>query len=409
MDLALLRTFVTVHRAGSFTRAAALLGLSQPAVTCADPHPGAPAGAAALPPSGPRGHPHDRRRRARPQGRPAPGRPGGDHRGRPRRGVRPSAPSISPGRPSSPPLRALPALTPLIAQGLALRGILRQRRGALEGLAAGHHDLAITTARPRGGLLTADPALRRGARPGRLAALGARLGAAVAAAQGRASCWSSCPWSRSTSPCRSSPATGPPSSTPGRAAAGTVIAPDLRAVLECARRGRGARRAAALSVPDALEQRRGRGAARPCRAAAAHLLPGRPDRHARPAAHRAGARVAAARRGRLVSRQATGRVAQDVSDADAWATLSHDRTTRGQAHRPRHPARRRRPDPDQAHQARRGPYWLTPGGGVEPDGRHRRRRPPPRGGRGTRREDHRCGALLRRHRRAHRGRRRRPA
>src|ERR1044072_985351 len=33
MDLALLRTFVTVHRAGSFPRAAALLGLSQPAVT----------------------------------------------------------------------------------------------------------------------------------------------------------------------------------------------------------------------------------------------------------------------------------------------------------------------------------------------------------------------------------------
>lgn len=29
MDLALLRTFVTVHRASSFTRAAALLGLSQ--------------------------------------------------------------------------------------------------------------------------------------------------------------------------------------------------------------------------------------------------------------------------------------------------------------------------------------------------------------------------------------------
>ncbi|KJY17604.1 LysR family transcriptional regulator, partial [Streptomyces sp. NRRL S-444] len=33
MDLALLRTFVAVHRAGSFTRAATLLGLSQPAVT----------------------------------------------------------------------------------------------------------------------------------------------------------------------------------------------------------------------------------------------------------------------------------------------------------------------------------------------------------------------------------------
>jgi DNA-binding transcriptional LysR family regulator len=33
MDLALLRTFVTVHGAGSLTRAAALLGLSQSAVT----------------------------------------------------------------------------------------------------------------------------------------------------------------------------------------------------------------------------------------------------------------------------------------------------------------------------------------------------------------------------------------
>lgn len=30
MDLALPHTFVTVHRAGSFTRATALLGLSQP-------------------------------------------------------------------------------------------------------------------------------------------------------------------------------------------------------------------------------------------------------------------------------------------------------------------------------------------------------------------------------------------
>ncbi|NUR32319.1 MAG: LysR family transcriptional regulator, partial [Catenulispora sp.] len=33
MDLALLRTFLAVHRAGSLTRAAADLGLSQPAVT----------------------------------------------------------------------------------------------------------------------------------------------------------------------------------------------------------------------------------------------------------------------------------------------------------------------------------------------------------------------------------------
>src|SRR5260221_4718044 len=33
MDLVLLRTFLAVHRAGSLTRAAADLGLSQPAVT----------------------------------------------------------------------------------------------------------------------------------------------------------------------------------------------------------------------------------------------------------------------------------------------------------------------------------------------------------------------------------------
>ena len=33
MDLALLRTFLAVHRAGSLTRAAADLGVSQPAVT----------------------------------------------------------------------------------------------------------------------------------------------------------------------------------------------------------------------------------------------------------------------------------------------------------------------------------------------------------------------------------------
>ncbi|MGW1667188.1 LysR family transcriptional regulator, partial [Streptomyces microflavus] len=33
MDLTLLRTFLAVHRAGSFTRASASLGLSQPAIT----------------------------------------------------------------------------------------------------------------------------------------------------------------------------------------------------------------------------------------------------------------------------------------------------------------------------------------------------------------------------------------
>ncbi|GAA3373202.1 LysR family transcriptional regulator [Streptomyces sannanensis] len=156
MDLALLRTFVTVHRAGSFTRAAALLGLSQPAVTS------------------------QIRALERQLGRPLFLRQA--------RGVTPTtigdelahraAPHLDAlveiaeagldeesgarslhlaGPPEFTSVRALPALTPLIAQGLALRASFGNAEEALEGLAAGHHDLAIATARPRGGLLTATP------------------------------------------------------------------------------------------------------------------------------------------------------------------------------------------------------------------------------------------------------------
>ncbi|WP_329039170.1 LysR family transcriptional regulator [Streptomyces sp. NBC_00178] len=154
MDLALLRTFVTVHRAGSFTRAASLLGLSQPAVTS------------------------QIRTLERQLGRPLFLRKA--------RGVTPTtvgdelahraAPHLDAlvdiveaglddesglgtlhlaGPPEFTSLRAMPALAPLVAQGLALRGtFLADAEDALEGLAAGHHDLAITTARPRGGPLT---------------------------------------------------------------------------------------------------------------------------------------------------------------------------------------------------------------------------------------------------------------
>lgn len=157
MDLALLRTFVTVHRAGSFTRAAALLGLSQPAVTS------------------------QIRTLERQLGRPlflrgargvTPTTVGDElaHRAAPHldalvdiveagldegSGVRTLHLA---GPPEFTSMRALPALTPLVAQGLALRSsFLGSSEEALEGLAAGHHDLAITTARPRGGLLTSTP------------------------------------------------------------------------------------------------------------------------------------------------------------------------------------------------------------------------------------------------------------
>ncbi|MFF9209314.1 MULTISPECIES: LysR family transcriptional regulator [unclassified Streptomyces] len=157
MDLALLRTFVTVHRAGSFTRAAALLGLSQPAVTS------------------------QIRTLERQLGRPLFLRQA--------RGVTPTtigdelahkaAPHLDAlveiaetgldeesslrslhlaGPPEFTAERALPALAELTGedgQGLALRASFGTAEEALDGLAAGHHDLAITTARPRGPLLTA--------------------------------------------------------------------------------------------------------------------------------------------------------------------------------------------------------------------------------------------------------------
>ncbi|MFR9797497.1 LysR family transcriptional regulator [Streptomyces sp. MS06] len=157
MDLALLRTFVTVHRAGSFTRAAALLGLSQPAVTS------------------------QIRSLERQLGRPLFLRQA--------RGVIPTsigdelahkaAPHLDAlleitesglddasclrtlhlaGPPEFTTERALPALTePPVRDDhpLALRVSFGNAEEILEGLAAGHHDLAISTIRPRGALLTA--------------------------------------------------------------------------------------------------------------------------------------------------------------------------------------------------------------------------------------------------------------
>ncbi|MFD3513172.1 LysR family transcriptional regulator [Streptomyces sp. NPDC058657] len=154
MDLALLRTFVTVHRAGSFTRAAALLGLSQPAVT------------------------GQIRTLERQLGRPlflrrargvTPTAIGDElaHRAAPHldalveiteRGLDDNSGVRTlhlAGPPEFTSLRALPALSPLTAQGLALRVSFGSSEETLEGLAAGHHDLALTTDRPRGGLLTA--------------------------------------------------------------------------------------------------------------------------------------------------------------------------------------------------------------------------------------------------------------
>ncbi|MEU3657298.1 LysR family transcriptional regulator [Streptomyces sp. NPDC032161] len=238
MDLSLLRTFITVHRAGSFTRAAALLGLSQPAVTS------------------------QIRTLERQLGRPL------FLRGA--RGVTPTtvgdelahraAPHLDAlveiaeteldeesavrtlhlaGPPEFTSARALPALAPLVAQGLTLRSsFFTTAEETLEGLAAGHHDLVITPSRPRGGLLTATPLCDEEhvlvAAPHWAAHLGPEAsqhdGPVVLEQLPVVEVHESLPfvtryWSAvfDTRP----------------AAAGTVIAPDLRAVLECAAAGAG--------------------------------------------------------------------------------------------------------------------------------------------------------------------------
>ncbi|MGC5005692.1 LysR family transcriptional regulator [Streptomyces sp. DT203] len=238
MDLALLRTFVTVHRAGSFTRAAALLGLSQPAVTS------------------------QIRTLERQLGRPLFLRRA--------RGVTPTtmgdelahraAPHLDAlveiaesgvdeestvrtlhlaGPPEFVSLRALPALTPLVSHGLALRSsFLANAEETLEGLAAGHHDLAIATARPRGGLLTATPlcdeehvlvasprwAARLG--PGTLRHKGPVVLEQLPVVEVHESLPFVSRYWAAVFDCRPT-------------AAGTVIAPDLRAVLECTAAGAG--------------------------------------------------------------------------------------------------------------------------------------------------------------------------
>lgn len=156
-DLNLLRTFLAVHRAGSFTAAARALGLSQPTVTT--------------------------------QIRALERRMGHDLFERQARGVvavpladelavRVAAPlddlavitgdDDSTGAPVAGPvrlagptellcLRALPALAALVAQGVRVRTSTGLTDPLLDELRSGQHDLVIATARPRGRSLSAVP------------------------------------------------------------------------------------------------------------------------------------------------------------------------------------------------------------------------------------------------------------
>ncbi|GHF53165.1 LysR family transcriptional regulator [Streptomyces griseosporeus] len=155
-DLNLLRTFLAVYRAGSFTGAAQLLGLSQPTVTT--------------------------------QMRTLERQTGRELFQRLPRGVAPTAvadelaarvapgldllaaatgPDEAPGRTPAPvhlagPAEflctcALPALAPLVADGIRLRLATGLTDALLDELRAGHHDLVVATVRPRGRALSAVP------------------------------------------------------------------------------------------------------------------------------------------------------------------------------------------------------------------------------------------------------------
>ncbi|MFD7135765.1 LysR family transcriptional regulator [Streptomyces sp. NPDC059894] len=156
LDLNLLRTFLAVYRSGTFTGAAHLLGLSQPTVTT--------------------------------QMRALERQAGRELFERLPRGVAPTAVAdqlaariavpldelaavagpdpAAAGRPGPVHLagpaellctRVLPALAPLVADGVRLRVATGLTDPLLDELRAGRHDLVISTIRPRGRTLTSSP------------------------------------------------------------------------------------------------------------------------------------------------------------------------------------------------------------------------------------------------------------
>lgn len=156
MDLALLRTFVTVHRAGSFTRAAQLLGLSQPAVTgqirTLERQVGRPLflrlprGVAPTTMGDELAHkvaPHlDALAGIAADGRNPVGRDRSLHLA---------------GPPELTALRVLPALAPLVGDGMNLRVRFGSDEEILIGLAAGHHDLAVVGVQSHNRLIATTP------------------------------------------------------------------------------------------------------------------------------------------------------------------------------------------------------------------------------------------------------------
>ncbi|MDJ0466229.1 LysR family transcriptional regulator [Streptomyces sp. H27-C3] len=186
LDLTLLRTFLAVHRAGSFTAAARLLTLSQPTVTTQiralekklgrELFERLPRGVAPTPVADDL---------AAQVAAPLDALEAVTDRGR--TGV---AAATEPVHLAGPAellcVRALPGLAPLVERGVRLRITTGLTDSLLDGLLAGHHDLVLSTIRPRGRALISVPLMDEEfvlvASPG----WAARIGVERVAAQGSA-------------------------------------------------------------------------------------------------------------------------------------------------------------------------------------------------------------------------------
>lgn len=155
-DLNQLRTFLAVYRAGSFTAAAAVLGLSQPTVTAqirALEQQGGrelfvrlPRGVEPTPPA------HELATRIA-----GPLDDLSSLEGPHARLARHTVPVHLAGPSELLCTRVLPALAPLVAEGVRLRVTHGLMDSLMEELGAGQHDLVITTRRPRGRGLASIP------------------------------------------------------------------------------------------------------------------------------------------------------------------------------------------------------------------------------------------------------------
>ncbi|MFJ7338157.1 LysR family transcriptional regulator [Streptomyces sp. NPDC101116] len=155
-DLNLLRTFLAVYRSGSFTAAAHLLGLSQPTVTTQirslerqtrrELFERLPRGVA------PTAVAHDLAARV---AAPLDALTAATGHG-PREQAH-AEPVHLAGPAELLSTRALPALAPLVTQGVRLRVTTGLTDPLLDELRAGRHDLVIATTRPRGRTLSAVP------------------------------------------------------------------------------------------------------------------------------------------------------------------------------------------------------------------------------------------------------------